>query len=126
MAKVNVIAPGTESLPSLSRYRKSKGCGDGVRVRLPANSIEDANGNPPIGPVQISVSTVDPMSPDQMPGDYTVALSAGGTQVMESYGAATIDITSGTTKFNLKSGAFVEVTIPVDPAQLAAGAPLDP
>lgn len=124
--KGNVIAPGTESLPSLPRYRKSKGCGDGVRVRLPANSIEDANGNPPIGPVQISVSTVDPMSPDQMPGDYTVALSAGGTQVMESYGAATIDITSGTTKFNLKSGAFVEVTIPVDPAQLAAGAPLDP
>ena len=128
--KGNVIAPGKESLPSLSRDRDRdrdrKGCGEGVRVRIPANSIEDANGNPPTGPVQISLSTVDPMSPDQMPGDYTVALSAGGTQVMESYGAATINIVSGTTKFNLKSGAFAEVTIPVDPAQLAAGAPLAP
>ena len=124
--KGNVIAPRKDALLSLARYRHQEGCGPGVRIRIPANSLEDHSGNPPAGPVQIALSTVDLMSPDQMPGDYTVARPSGGTRVMESYGAATVEITSGGAPLNLKAGATGEVVLPVDPAQLAAGATLPP
>lgn len=127
--KGNVIAPPKkkEGEPlSLARYRRQDGCGPGIRVRIPANSLVDRNGNAPAGPVQIALSTVDLLSPDQMPGDYTVAQPAGGTRVMESYGAGTIEITRGGKKYNLKSGASAEVTIPVDQAQIAAGGPFPP
>ncbi len=125
--KGNVITPPSkEPLPSLARYRRQDGCSAGVRVRITANSLVDPAGNPPAGNVQISLSTVDLMSPDQMPGEYTVALPAGGTRVMESYGAGTIEVTAGGKKYNLKSGTTAEVTIPVDQAQIAAGGPLAP
>jgi cytochrome c5 len=124
--KGNAIRPPKEPLPSLARYRHQEGCGPGVRLRIPANSLQDGSGNAPAGPVQVSLSTVDLLSPDQMPGDYTVALPGGGTQVMQSYGAATLEITSGGTSFNLKPGATAEVSIPVDPSQIAAGGPLSP
>lgn len=125
--KGNVIAPDkTEKgrIPSLARYRRQDGCGPGARVRIKANSLQDASGKAPAGPVRISLSTVDIMSPDQMPGDYTVALRNGGTRGMESYGAAIVEITSGGTKFNLRPGTTAEITIPVDPGQLAAGGTL--
>lgn len=125
--KGNVIAPRGEA-PSLPGpgYRPQQECGPGVRVRIPANSLVDSGGNPPAGPVEVALSTVDLMSPDQMPGDYTVALPAGGTRVMESYGAATVEIRSGGAELNLAPGATAEVVIPVDPAQLAAGGALPP
>jgi cytochrome c5 len=122
--KGNVTAPRKDAVLSLERYRQREGCGPGVRVRIPANSLVDGGGNRPSGPVQVSLSTVDLMSPDQMPGDYTVSLPVGGTRVMESYGAASVEITSGGTPFNLNAGATAEVVIPVDPAQLTAGAAL--
>lgn len=121
--KGNVVAPGKEPVPSLGRYRPQEGCGPGVRVRIPASSLVDGSGNAPAGPVQVALSTVDLMSPDQMPGDYTVAV-ASGTRVMESYGAATVQVSSGGTSLNLKAGAQAEVVLPVDPAQLAAGGAL--
>lgn len=122
--KGNVIRPGEQPVPSLARYRPRQGCSGGVRVQIPANSLVDENGNPPTGLVDVSLSTIDIMSPDQMPGDYTVALAAGGTRVMESYGAATIAISAGSSTFNLRPGASAEVILPADPAQLAAGATL--
>lgn len=129
--KGNVIRPPSPELAraarleTLARYRPREGCGPGVRVRIPAGSLVDSNGNHPAGPVQVSLSTVDLLSPDQMPGDYTVAVG-GGTQVMESYGAATVEITAGGTTFNLAPGATAEVVIPVDPAQQAAGGTFPP
>lgn len=101
-------------------------CGPGARVEIPANALRDSRGRAPAGPVDVSIATVDLRSPEQMPGDYTVRLPSGDTRVMESYGAVTIDLTSGATRYNLRPGMTAKLTLPVDPAQLAAGGPKPP
>lgn len=117
-AKLEVPLPGKRPP---EKYKRE--CGPGIRLQIPANSLVDANGNPPAGNVQVSLSTVDLMSPEQMPGDYTVRLPAG-TQVMQSYGAGTIEVAAAGKNYNLKPGAQATVILPVDPSQLAAGGPL--
>ena len=111
--------------PQVGKDRGSRECGPGISIRIPAKSLEDQNGQPPIGPVEVSLSTVDLLSPEQMPGDYTVAEAGGVAKSMESYGAGSIEIAAaGNRKYNLIPGATAEVTIPVDRAQLAAGGTL--
>jgi len=123
----NVVAPFGELEVLLPGNRQpNRECGPVIRVRIPANSLQDARGNPPVGNVNVTVSTIDLMSPEQMPGDYTVKMPNGDTMVMQSYGAGTVEITSGTQRFNLKPGTQAEVVIPVDPSQLVAGGSLPP
>jgi cytochrome c5 len=127
--KGRVIAAPKRERPTAApkpRPQQTDGCGPGVRVRIPAGALVDSAGNPPVGPVQVSLSTVDISSPDQMPGEYSVALPGGGTNVMESFGAATIDISAGGKSYNLKAGTTAQVTLPVDRVQLAAGGPFPP
>jgi hypothetical protein len=101
-------------------------CLNGIRVEIPANALENSTTKkPPAGPVQVTVSMVDLNGPDQMPGDFTAIDSTGQRTAMESYGAGSIEITSGTERFNLKPGATATVTIPVDATQLA-GKPVLP
>jgi hypothetical protein len=112
-------------LPSPRDQRKEpRECGPGVIVRIPANSLADEHGQPPPGLVTVQLSTVDLQSPNQMPGNYTVSQGPGAVGVMQSWGAATIAIYSGNTQYNLKSGVTATVILPVDPGQIAAGAPL--
>lgn len=113
-------------LPGCKSNQTHQVCGPGVRVEIPANALQDQNGQDPAGNVNIDLCTVDLFSPGQMPGDYTVQRPDGTTGVMQSYGAALIEITDGTRRFNLKPGILARVTIPVDPSQLAAGGPLPP
>lgn len=96
-------------------------CPPGVSVTIPADSLRDADGNSPAGLVEITLSTVDLFSPQQMPGDYTVLAADGSTTSMQSFGAAGIEIQAAGTAYNLKGGTTAEVRIPVDPSQLAAG-----
>jgi uncharacterized repeat protein (TIGR01451 family) len=98
-------------------------CGPGIRVRIPANSLVDERGNPPSGPVNVELTTVDLEAPDAMPGDYT-ALSSGRKQrVMKSAGAGTVEITRGEKHYNLAAGATATVTVPIDSRQLGESAP---
>ena len=99
-------------------------CGPGIAVEIPANAFVDRNGNLPTGTVDVALSTVDLDTPQQMPGDYSSVNPDGRTLFMESYGAGSIDIRAGTTRLALKPNTAAKITIPVDPAQLAAGAPL--
>ncbi|MBV9923737.1 MAG: hypothetical protein JOZ96_01755 [Acidobacteria bacterium] len=135
--KGNVIAAPKEGLRTLPAYflnlptlaaganqaAAQKRCGPGIQVEIPADALRDSHGRSAAS-VEVALSTVDLRSPEQMPGDYTVRLPGGATKVMESYGAGSIEITSGGERFNLKPGSTATVTIPVDPAQLATGAPL--
>jgi hypothetical protein len=105
---------------------KQRDCGPGIRVLIPPNALVDGNGQAPSGLVDVSVATVDLRSPGQMPGDYTVADSSAMAKAMESYGAGTVEITAGGRKYNLRPGVEAELSIPVDPGQLIAGAPLPP
>jgi mono/diheme cytochrome c family protein len=100
-------------------------CPPGISLSIPANSLVDADGNLPSGLVEITLSTVDLFSPQQMPGDYTVEASDGTTS-MRSYGAGGISIQAGGTPYNLNGSVSAEVRIPVDPSQLAAGGPFPP
>jgi hypothetical protein len=105
----------------------TQGCGPGVRVTIPANSLLDSRGRAPAGNVTVQVSTVDLQSPGQMPGNYTVFIGSGKqARQMQSYGAGIIEIFSGSTKYNLRAGATATLTIPVDRGQLAAGGPVPP
>ncbi|MGB8509414.1 MAG: hypothetical protein WCD76_13575 [Pyrinomonadaceae bacterium] len=103
-----------------------KKCGPGMQVEIPADGLRDPNGKRAVGNVEIAVSTVDLLSPEQMPGDFTVREPGGGTKVMQSYGAGTVEITNNGQRFNLKPGTTAKVTIPVDASQLATGAPIPP
>lgn len=114
---------GREKAAAPLQYKRGT-CGRGISVSIPANALVDANGHPPVGNVLVSVSTIDLMSPEEMPGDYTVALANNDTRVMESFGAGSIEITASGRRYNLKPGRQATVRMPVDGAQLAAGGPL--
>lgn len=98
-------------------------CGPGARLVIPANALIDVNGIAPPGNVDIQLMSVDPTVPGQMPGDGTVQRPDGDTAVMQSYGAVLVEITAGTSRYNLKSGMEADVFIPVSRDQLAAGTP---
>ena len=113
-------------LPVLDRQQRERECGPGVGVRIPANSLVDAGGNAPAGPVEIQLSTVDLGSGNQMPGDYTVADGDKAIGAMQSWGAALVDLRAGGQEVDLRAGATAELIIPVDRVQIEAGVPLDP
>lgn len=113
--------------PRDGRYTdRRRECGPGISVRIPGGSLVDANGQPPAGPISVQLSTVDLLSPNQMPGNYSVLQPNASIGVMQSYGAGSVEIFAGSTPYNLKPGAQATLVIPVDQAQIAAGAPLPP
>ncbi len=93
-------------------------CNPGISLTLPPNSLVDANGTPPAGMVQATISTVDIYDPDSMPGDYTV--TANGTSgYMVTFGAGGIVIKGEEdTTYQLREGTHATLTIPINPAQL--------
>ena len=113
-------------LPKGRQRKEERGCGPGVTVRIPPNSIVDSGGTAAGGPVTVSLATVDLESPDQMPGDYTVVQPSGNTLVMQSYGAVFVSLSQGGTPLDLAGGATAKLTMPVDPSQLAAPGAIPP
>ncbi len=104
-------------LPSALKLPK---CGPGVSVQIPANSILDANGNPVVAPFKATIATVDLLSAQQMPGDYSVMPSGGGGGAIESFGAGSLDLPKD---FKLKPGVEATVTIPVDRSRMGGTLP---
>jgi hypothetical protein len=102
----------------LSRDLKLPGCGPGITVEIPANSILDANGRPATAPIKVAIATVDLLSSQQMPGDDSVVPAGGNGAYLKSYGAGSLDLPSG---FKLKPGASAKITIPVDRSRLIGG-----
>ncbi|WNG60090.1 carboxypeptidase regulatory-like domain-containing protein [Archangium gephyra] len=94
-------------------------CGPGIEVVIPAGSILDASGKPATAPFKVGVSTVDLLSPQQMPGDDSVVPLGGGGAFLQSYGAGALDLPTG---FKLKPGVQATISIPVDRARRGAGA----
>lgn len=94
-------------------------CGPGVSVFIPANAIVDENDKPVITPIKLSISTIDLLSAQQMPGDESV-IPIGGTGVgsIESFGAGSLDLPKG---LKIKSGVSAKVVIPVDRSRLMGG-----
>lgn len=108
----------------LPRDVKLPPCGPGISVVIRANTILDAGGNPVLAPFPATISTIDVLSPQQMPGDDTVVPRTGGGAFLQSFGAGALDLPAG---FKLRPGATAEITIPVDRARrVGAGSPLPP
>lgn len=112
-----VPAPRRREPPRASD--RGQGCGPGIRLQIPANSLQDANGTAPSGPVDVTLYTTDLRTPFDMPGDYTV-LDSGQEKVMESYGAGHVEVNAGGNRYSLKSGTTATLSIPIDGIQLAA------
>ena len=110
----------------ITRLPRDLPCPPGLRVQIPANALEDANGNPPPGLVDITVGTYDFLALDGMPGDYTVASAPGDLLGMASYGAGSVQVTDGTTEYNLKPGQQATLTLPVAPIHSLYSAPIPP
>lgn len=100
-------------------------CGSGFQVSVPASSLVNTSGQVVQGQVQLGLSTVDLYSPDGMPGDYTVA-GEEGPAYMESFGAGTLEARAGDQILQLRKGSKASIEIPVDPAQIKAGAKIPP
>jgi hypothetical protein len=132
--------PSGRDLEDLQKlFNQPKQCSPGVTIALSANSLVDENGNPPSGPVNLSLATADLFAPDGMPGDFTVFLPsfdesrsldrdsstvirnvpwAGQYAFMESFGAGSITVTAGGKSYQPKSGSPATMTIPIDPTRL--------
>jgi len=124
-------------------------CSSGISVAILPNTLVDAAGNAPVGPVDVSLATVDVWSPDAMPGDFTVLLQDGrkveddlerrrnettggkaftnATPVgfMQTFGAGFVTISSGEKTYQPKPGTTTKLVIPIDPTQLKRLQPID-
>jgi cytochrome c5 len=109
------------------QHKRRGGCGPGISVSIPANSLQRPSGAAPTGQVEVTLSTVDLDTPEQMPGDDGVK-RAGGIGWMQSYGAGSVGLrdTGSGDPLELKSGMLATIVIPVDASQLMAGGPLKP
>jgi hypothetical protein len=96
-------------------------CGPGVTVEIPPGAILDASGNPATTPFNATIATIDPLSPQQMPGDDSVLPIGGGGGFLQSFGAGSLDLPFG---FTLKPGTEAKITIPVDRSRRALGSGL--
>ena len=103
----------------MPRDLKLPKCGPGVSVFIPANSIVDERGRLVTTPIKLSISTVDLLSSQQMPGDDSVVpiIGTGGSYIA-SFGAGSLDLPKG---MKLKSGVSAKVVIPVDRSRLMGG-----
>lgn len=101
-------------------------CGPGLAVKIPANAVQTETGAAPVGQVEISLSTVDLNTPEQMPGEDAVVRPGGGFGWMQSYGAGSVELREKSTgkRLQLKPGFEADVSIPVDRSQLAPGGSL--
>jgi cytochrome c5 len=123
-----LVGPLAEATKVRGQFNEGRlPCTPGIKVEIPANALIDPSTNrAPSGPVQVALSTVDLTAPNQMPGDYSADDGSGKTFGMESFGAGSIEIGAGASRYQLKSGENATVTIPVDVTQLAGGAHLEP
>lgn len=88
--------------------------GLGTRLEIPANSLEDQDGNPPSGPLDLSLSTIDIRQPGRFPGDFSGRNASNQVVRLVSWGAADVKIVDGGgNRFNLRPGATARLAIPV-------------
>ncbi len=95
-----------------------------ARLRIPANSLVDADGNPAAGPLQLELSTYDLLDNyGRWPGDSGALNAQGQDAVLTPLGSIHVEIKDAAGReYNLGSGKTATVGLNVHPAQ--AGGPL--
>jgi hypothetical protein len=101
--------------PTLEKKRMK-----GARIRVPADSLVDAAGNKPSGPISASIATLD-IADSEAPGDWR-ALDGEKEVGLISYGVAFVEFTDAAgTKYNLAQGKRAQVDLAA-PQTLLRGA----
>jgi hypothetical protein len=89
----------------------------GIQITIMADTLVDSDGQSPVGPVNVTLATVDILGPDSMPGDFTAAFEdeEGNDQIgyMITYGAGSVEVLANGKKYNLKDGSKAKITIPI-------------
>lgn len=120
-AQAHVVDPTkpiviTDTRPQLERKNRK-----GVSVRVPPDSLVDARGNKPTGPLTAYIATFA-IDDGEAPGDWG-ALVGGKEANLISYGAGWVEfVDAGGTQYNLASGATGEVEL-TPPGSMMATAP---
>jgi hypothetical protein len=111
----------TDARPELKAKRMV-----GAQLRVPADSLVDAAGRPPAGPVRAAIATLD-VSNGEAPGDWAVRSVGGQEGYLVSYGAVFVQFTdsTGRIKYQLRGGKTGRVSLPVIPS-MARHAPRAP
>jgi len=111
----SIVQGGSAALQDLlSIVETGFGCDTVFSVAIPPDSLIDKDGNPPTGPVSVSVGAIDHGAPGAMPGDYSVKTGAGPA-AMFTVGAGNIEVYGNGKHYNLKPGAEAEISIQVAP-----------
>ncbi|HSE64301.1 MAG TPA: hypothetical protein VLG15_11895, partial [Thermoanaerobaculia bacterium] len=103
--------------PELERQRIR-----GMRVRVPANALVDANGAPPSGPLTALLATLN-IADAEAPGDWGARRGATETNLI-SYGAGFVQfVDAAGTVYNLRPGVSAEVELFPSPSMLPTAPP---
>ncbi len=107
----------TQSFPGENRA--------GAEIRIPSNSLVNAEGKPPLGSSSISISTTDLHDPiGRLPGNSGGRNASGQMVRLSSYGGVDVQIRDRAgNAYNLAHGKSATVRIPVDPAAEQAKTP---
>lgn len=99
---------------------------DGMRIVIPAQSLQHLNGEPASGTARIFAYWLDPSDeafPDRLPGGGQGEDGSGERQHLQSFGLLAIDITDENgAPLRLAAGKMMELHFPV-PASLLTAAP---
>ncbi len=104
-ASLSVASGGTVALPQSS-----------AQVSLPAASLVTASGTAATGTVKVTLTAIDPaLNPQSMPStSYLAATTAGGDQLLETYGAIEVTLTDASGQpLLLSAGQPATIRIPV-------------
>lgn len=107
----------TQSLPGQSSA--------GAEIRIPANSLVNAQGKPPSSSLSVCISTIDLHDPvGRLPGNFGGRSTGGQGVRLSPYGGVDIQIRDNAGGvYNLAPGKTATLRIPADPAALAVKAP---
>ncbi len=90
---------------------------DGAAVNFDSSDFVDANGNPVIGDIELSITPVDVSQPATLaafPGEFTGILESDGTETpIISFGTVEFHFTADGEPINLAPGATADVLIPI-------------
>lgn len=110
--------PVTASIPSelaaALRWAESlTTCPDGFSMRAGANAFIRVGGGAPAIGGQIALTQIPAWGGASMPGDYTARAANGQQRVMESFGAASVRVSSGGEPLQLAPGQKATLRWPV-------------
>lgn len=122
--RVNIMMiPATSTSTIASGASSTVTLGNGTKVKFDG-SFKDVNGNAYSGNVNVALFHLSPSDQylnELMPGSFLATNSNGAARIMETYGMVHVQLTgSSGQNLQIANGHTAEITVPLDPAQIAS------